>query len=202
MVRWRLGNERVLTFRFNDAAHHAREDEKRTLEQFREELKRIVFLEKLGSVWDRSNRLERWMAGCDAWAGDAAGQERGRRAARLCKADLASHMVAELPELQGVMGALYALRDGEDPAVAEAIENHYRPRAAGDPIPETHGARLLALADRLDLLVAAFSLGFLPTGSSDPFGLRRAAAGVVALLQELPTELELPALLALSYRTF
>lgn len=191
----REGNERCLFFRFNDAVHHDTEDRKTTLEQEREELKRIVFIEKMGTMWDKSERL-RAVAGhlCGALGQDAL-RARADQAAALCKADLASHMVAELPELQGIIGREYALREGLDPDVAEAIGEHYQPKAAGDPVPGTLLGRLLSLADRLDLLVAAFSLGHVPTGSSDPFGLRRAAAGVVALLQELPQELSLSVLL-------
>jgi len=191
----REGNERVLVFRFNDAVHHYTEDRKSTLEQDRERLKRIVFMEKLGTVWDKSERLESVVAGLcwELQRDDLRGK--AIQAAALCKADLATHMVAELPELQGVIGREYALREGIDPEVAEAVGEHYRPRSAGDAPPETLLGQFLALADRLDLLVAAFGLGHVPTGSSDPFGLRRAASGVVALLQAMSPELTLPGLI-------
>jgi glycyl-tRNA synthetase beta chain len=198
----REGNERVLAFRFNDALHHDAEDRKTTLQEKRERLRRIVFMEKLGTVWDKSERLEAVVSGLCEQLGRAEIREKARQAAALCKADLSSHMVAELPELQGVIGREYALREGIDPEAAAAIGEHYRPRAVGEPLPETDIGRLLSLADRLDLLVAAFSLGYVPTGSSDPFGLRRAAAGVVALLQELSPELTLSGLVDRSLASF
>ncbi len=187
----RSGNERVLVFRFNDAVHHHQEDLKTSLGEKRERLKRIVFMEKLGTMWDKSHRLET-MAGalCDHLEQPGL-RETTVAAARLCKADLSSAMVAELPELQGVIGCEYGLREGLEPAVTAAIAEHYQPKAGGDPLPASLPGRLLALADRLDLLTAAFSLGHVPTGSSDPFGLRRAAAGSVALLRELPAGLHL-----------
>jgi glycyl-tRNA synthetase beta chain len=187
----REGNERVLAFRFNDARHHFTEDRKFTLAQRREDLRRIVFLEKLGTVYDRSLRLERVVGGLCEALGREEIRDAGRQAAALCKADLATQMVAELPELQGVIGCEYGLLEKLSEEVALAIGEQYHPRGAGDPIPDTLLGRLLALSDRLDLLVAAFSLGHIPTGSSDPFGLRRASAGVVALLAQLPTDLAL-----------
>jgi glycyl-tRNA synthetase beta chain len=198
----REGNERVLVFRFNDAVHHYTEDQKTTLAQKREGLRRVVFMEKLGTMWDKSERLEAVVSGlCEQLRWEDL-RETAREAAALSKADLASNMVAELPELQGIIGREYGLREGLRPEVAAAIGEHYQPRAAGDALPETPAGRLLALADRLDLLVSALSLGHVPTGSSDPFGLRRAAAGVVALLQVLPAELTLPGLVERSLAAF
>jgi glycyl-tRNA synthetase beta chain len=203
----RHGNERVLYFRFNDAAHHYREDQKATLEEMRESLHRIVFLEKLGSVRDRADRLEQIGVRLCELAGAPELAPKAIRAAQLCKADLASHMVAELPELQGVIGKLYALRDGEDAEVAAAIEAHYAPKSAGDSAPDGLLSQILALADRLDLLVSALSMGHVPTGSSDPFGLRRAVGAVTTLLLSLPAGLRVAdivdaALLALSGRAY
>lgn len=198
----REGNERVLAFRFNDAVHHHNEDLKTTLLQKRERLRRIVFMEKLGTVHDRAERLEAMVGTlCDA-AGLSALKAKAQQAAHLSKADLASAMVAELPELQGVIGREYGLREGLDADVASAIAEHYQPKGAGEPLPPSDLGKLLALADRLDLLVAAFSLGHVPTGSSDPFGLRRAAAGVVALTTALPASLELTALLEACLQTY
>lgn len=190
----RKGNERVLAFRFNDAVFYFDEDRKTTLAEKRERLKRIVFIERMGTVWDRSERLIR---GIEALCRDVGAEERraaATRAAELCKADLASQMVVELPELQGVMGREYALLEGEPPEVAEAIGEHYRPRGAGDAIPETALGRYLSLVDRLDTLAATFSLGLVPSGSFDPFGLRRQATGAVAILRELPDMVSLSAL--------
>ena len=198
----REGNERVLAFRFNDAVHHYTEDQKTNLPELRERLRRVVFMQKLGSVYDKSERLEGVVASLVDLLARADLGEKAVEAARLCKADLASHMVGELPELQGTIGKEYGLRGGLDPEVAAAIEEHYQPKAAGDALPATFLGRLLALADRIDLLVAAFSLGHIPTGSSDPFGLRRAAAGVTALLAELPAEISLRELIDRSLQSY
>ena len=191
----RTGNERVLEFRFNDAAHHFDEDRKTTLAEKRDRLRSIVFMQKLGSLLDRSRRLEALAGELSRLAGETGGVTDLAEAARLCKADLASAMVAELPELQGVIGAEYGRLEGLPEPVCTAIAEQYLPRHAGDALPCTTAGRLLSLADRLDLLVAAFCLGHVPTGSSDPLGLRRAAAAVVQLLAELPASLRVPALL-------
>lgn len=198
----RAGNERVLIFRFNDAVHHYNEDLKSTLAEKRERLKRVIFLEKLGTMWDKSVRLEAVVTRLCAQLGRADAADAARDAARLCKADLASNMVGELPELQGVMGREYALHEGLSVEVAQAIGEQYLPKAAGDALPPSLLGRLLALADRMDILTAAFSLGYVPTGSSDPFGLRRAAMGVVALLAELPAEVTLSSLVDRSLASF
>lgn len=191
----REGNERVLIFRFNDAVHHFQEDAKSSLTEKRERLKRIVFMERMGTIWDRSERLERVVRRACELLGQPELAEDAAEAARLCKADLASHMVGEFADLQGVMGREYARAEGVSEAVAEAIADHYLPRSAAEAAPEGLLARVLGLADRLDLLVAAFSLGYVPTGSSDPFGLRRATAGAVTLLRALPANLRLTDLL-------
>ncbi|MBI3911434.1 MAG: glycine--tRNA ligase subunit beta [Armatimonadetes bacterium] len=182
----REGNERVLAFRFNDAVFYDAEDRKTTLAEKRERLRRVVFLENVGSLYDKSVRLERLLATLCERLGRTADIPLARRAAALAKADLVSQMVIELPELQGIMGGEYARGDGEPAEVAEAIAEHYLPRAAGDPLPASFLGRLLSLADRLDTLAATFSLGLIPTGSFDPFGLRRHAAAVVAILAALP----------------
>ena len=191
----REGNERVLVFRFNDAVHHFQEDAKSTLAEKRERLKRIVFLEKLGTIWDKSERLERAARRACELLRQPELSDQAAEAARLCKADLSSHMVGEFADLQGVMGREYGRAEGVSDPVTEAIADHYQPRSAGDPAPEGLLSRVLGLSDRLDLLVAAFSLGHIPTGSSDPFGLRRAAAGAVTLLRALPATLRLTDLL-------
>jgi len=150
-------------------------------------LGRILYQQKLGALLDKAHRLERvaeQLAGALDW--DAEQTLLLHRAARLCKADLATQMVMEFPDLQGVIGAEYARMSGEPEAVATAIGEHYMPRHAGDPVPESPLGRALAVLDRIDALVGYVGLGYLPKGSSDPFGLRRAAAGVVEILQHEP----------------
>jgi glycyl-tRNA synthetase beta chain len=183
----REGNEWVLIARFNDAAFFFEEDRKQPLEAFVPALGRILYQQKLGTLLDKAHRLERvaeQLAGALDW--DAEQTLLLHRAARLCKADLATQMVMEFPDLQGVIGAEYARLSGEPEAVATAIGEHYMPRHAGDPIPESALGRALAVLDRIDALVGYVGLGYLPKGSSDPFGLRRAAAGVVEILQHEP----------------
>ncbi|MGQ9791612.1 MAG: glycine--tRNA ligase subunit beta [Armatimonadota bacterium] len=182
----RDGNERVLTARFNDALFFYERDRQQPLEAFAGELRRIVFQEKLGSMAEKADRLV-------AMAGDLAEQagvdpSLARRAATLCKADLATEVVMELPALQGVMGKEYALLSGEDERVAQAIAEHYMPRFAGDNLPESPLGRLLAVCDRVDTLVGYMgALKIVPTGSGDPFGLRRSAQGAVQILTADPS---------------
>lgn len=191
----REGNEWVLVARFNDAAFFYEEDRKQSLEAFVPALGRILYQQKLGTLLDRVGRLERvaeQLAQALAW--DGATSAMLLRAAHLCKADLATQMVMEFPDLQGVIGAEYARMSGEPEPVATAIGEHYAPRHAGDPVPESALGRALAVLDRIDALVGYVGLGYLPKGSSDPFGLRRAAAGVVEILQheaDYPTLAEL-----------
>jgi glycyl-tRNA synthetase beta chain len=183
----REGNEWVLVARFNDAAFFFEEDRKQPLEAFVPALGRILYQQKLGTLLDKAHRLERvaeQLAGALDW--DAEQTLLLHRAARLCKADLATQMVMEFPDLQGVIGAEYARLSGESETVATAIGEHYMPRHAGDPVPESPLGRALAVLDRIDALVGYVGLGYLPKGSSDPFGLRRAAAGVVEILQHEP----------------
>ncbi len=188
----REGNERVLTARFNDAHFFYERDRQQTLDAFVAELRRIVFQEKLGSMADKAHRLV-------AMAGEMAPQagveaSLAQRAATLCKADLATEVVMELPALQGIMGREYALLSGENGQIAQAIAEHYMPRFAGDALPESVLGRLLAVCDRVDTLVGYVgALQIVPTGSGDPFGLRRSAQGVV---QILATDANLPRLWA------
>lgn len=177
----RDGNERVLTARFNDAHFFYERDRQQPLEAFVSELKRIVFQEKLGTMADKTARLAVVAREVAELAGvDPALAE---RAATLCKADLATEVVMELPALQGIMGREYALLSGEEMSVAQAIAEHYMPRFAGDALPDSPLGRLLAVCDRVDTLVGYIgALQIVPTGSGDPFGLRRAAQGVVQIL--------------------
>ena len=176
------GNERVLRARLSDARFFWDLDRKQKLESFLPKLDSVVFHAKLGTQGQRVARLEN-LAGliAEKLGADAT---LARRAARLAKADLASGMVGEFPELQGVMGHYYALGQGEDVRVAEAIAAHYRPAGAGDAVPQEPIAIAVALADKIDQLVGFFAVGEKPTGSGDPFALRRAALGVIRIIRE------------------
>ena len=179
----RLGYERVVQARLADARFFYGEDLKLPLERWGESLAGMGFLEGMGTLQDKVARME-ILAGflCYAFGLDERLKSVCCRAARLSKADRATHMVRELPELEGIMGREYALRSGEDPAVAEAIREHYLPRFAHDELPSSLAGMVVSLADRLDTLVGAFSAGLEPTGSQDPYGLRRAAYGLVRIL--------------------
>ena len=176
------GNERVLRARLADAKFFYDQDRKERLEARVPRLAQVVYHNKLGTQRERVDRLK-VLAGRIA---RSLGADSGlaERAAELCKADLLTGMVAEFPELQGVMGRYYALHDGESKEIADAIEAHYRPRVAGGKIPEGPIACAVALADKLDALAGLFSIRELPTGDKDPFGLRRAALGVVRIIVE------------------
>ena len=176
------GNEKVVRPRLEDARFFYDQDRKLRLEERVPQLAKVVYHNKLGSQLDRVQRIQ-LLAGRIArlLKSDPAAAE---RAAWLSKADLLTGMVGEFPELQGVMGRYYAVHDGEPQAVADAIEAHYRPRFAGDRLPEDLVGCALALADKLDALNGMFGIGQQPTGEKDPFGLRRAALGVVRILVE------------------
>ena len=190
------GNEHVIRARFADASYFVRDDLRHDLAGFRSRLARLTFHEQLGSMLDKSARVETIVERLAPLLQLVSELPVALRAAHLCKADLASRMVVEMTALQGVMGRAYALRAGEPPAVAQAIEQHYWPQAAGDPLPESAAAAAVALADRLDTLCGLFALGLVPTGSADPFGLRRAALGVVQILLGCTQALDLRSALA------
>lgn len=182
------GNERVLRARLADAQFFFDEDRKKSLAEHREKLKTVVFQRGLGSMYEKTVRLMALttaiveeMAEGDV---DDAALADARRAAELSKADLVTGMVTEFTELQGIMGREYALLDGEDPAVARAIDEQYMPRFAGDELPQTPLGVALSAADKIDNIVGTFSQGRIPTGSQDPFGLRRQALGLVLMLIE------------------
>ena len=176
------GNERVVRPRLEDARFFYDQDRKMRLEARVPQLAKVVYHNKLGTQLERVQRIQ-LLAGKIArlLKADAAAAE---RAAWLAKADLLTGMVGEFPELQGIMGRYYALHDGEPRHVADAIEAHYRPRFAGDRLPEDPVSCAVALADKLDALRGLFAIGQVPTGDKDPFGLRRAAVGVVRILAE------------------
>ncbi len=176
------GNERVVQPRLEDARFFLNQDRKIRLEARVPQLAKVVFHNKLGSQLERMQRIK-LLAGEIARSLRADAMQ-AERAAELSKADLPTAMVGEFPELQGVMGRYYALHDGEPREVADAIEQHYRPRFAGDKLPEGPIACTVALADKLDTLAGLFSIGEQPTGDKDPFGLRRAALGVLRIIIE------------------
>lgn len=182
------GNERVLRARLADAQFFFDEDRKKSLAEHREKLKTVVFQRGLGSMYEKTERLMALTTAIveEMATGDADGTALAdaRRAAELSKADLVTGMVTEFTELQGIMGREYALLDGESPAVARAIDEQYMPRFAGDELPQTPLGVALSVADKIDNIVGTFSQGRIPTGSQDPFGLRRQALGLVLMLIE------------------
>lgn len=179
----RQGNERVLAARLADADFFFTEDQRKPLAQLVEEERRVIYQEELGSLYDKTERMA-------ALAASAAGRidpdliPLVKRAAYLAKADLLTEMVGEFPTLQGIMGYHYALLQGEDSRAATAIREHYQPRFAGDSPPATIPGLIVALADKLDIITGCFSLGLIPTGSLDPYGLRRHGLGIVRTLIE------------------
>jgi glycyl-tRNA synthetase beta chain len=178
------GNERVLRARLSDAQFFYEQDGRQRLDARVPNLAQVVYHNKLGSQLARVERLVGNAEAIAHWLGGDTAQ--AARAAWLAKADLLTDMVGEFPELQGTMGRYYALRDGETPEVADAIAMHYQPRFADDVLPRGVVAVSVALADKLDVLVGMFGIGQLPTGDKDPFGLRRAALGVLRMLETLP----------------
>ncbi|GAB4294254.1 MAG: glycine--tRNA ligase subunit beta [Methylophaga sp.] len=187
------GNERVILPRLSDAAFFWDTDRKQPLAERQEQLKTIVFQNKLGTVYDKSQRVAVLAAEIAAQiGGDSALAE---RAARLAKCDLVTEMVGEFPELQGIMGRYYARLDGEEEEVAEALDEQYQPRFAGDELPVTRTGQAVSLAEKLDTLVGLFGIGQPPSGVKDPFALRRAALGVLRIMIEKGLDLDLAALL-------
>ena len=194
------GNERVLRARLSDAKFFWDTDRKHRLESRLPKLAERLYYARLGSMADKVERLAAIAAHVAPLVGADAGL--AARAARLAKADLSSEMVGEFPELQGVMGRYYALADGEAPMVAEAIARHYAPQGPGDACPTEPVAVAVALADKLDALVGFFAIDEKPTGSKDPFALRRAALGVIRLVLENRLRLPLTALFTAVHATF
>jgi glycyl-tRNA synthetase beta chain len=194
------GNERVLRARLSDAKFFFDQDRKRTMESRISGLDKIVYHQRLGSMGDRTRRIAQIARAiatdvqCDPVTIE--------RAAVLCKADLVTEMVGEFPELQGIMGRYYALHDGESPAVAQAIEEHYRPRFAKDDVPESKAGQCLALADKLESIVGLFAVGSAPTGDRDPYALRRQALAVLRILSEKALAIRLDRLLELASAAF
>jgi len=187
------GNERVLRARLADAAFFFETDKKVTLDNRIEKLKQIIFQAKLGTLYDKAQRLSHLtLAIANLIAAD---QQAAARAGFLAKADLTTALVGEFPELQGIAGGYYALADGEERQVATALSEHYLPRFSNDALPASTLGAALAIADRLDTLVGLFGTNQPPTGDKDPFGLRRAAIGVLRILIEKKFNLDLKALI-------
>lgn len=195
------GNRRVLLARLEDAKFFFREDKKTRLDARADKLAAVRYIEGLGSVQDRVERIVALSARLAAtlYPGDAETAATSARAATLCKADLATGMVYEFPELQGIMGRYYALTDGEDAAVADAIAEHYRPQGPSDDVPASPAGVVVALAEKLDAIAGCFALGLIPSGSADPYGLRRAALGALRVLIEHGHAADLEALIGHAY---
>lgn len=186
------GNERVLRARFADARYFWDQDRKTSLEQRNQQLQNVIFHAKLGSQYERIQRLER-LAGYLAKQLKA-DEKIAKRAALLCKADLTTGMVGEFPEVQGIMGGYYAKHDQESPEVALAISEHYKPVGPSDSVPTQIVSIITALADKIDLLTTFFAIGEKPSGSGDPYALRRAALGVIRIIRENQLRLDIKAL--------
>jgi glycyl-tRNA synthetase beta chain len=183
------GNERVIRARLSDARFFYQTDLKTKLEDRLPSFNNIIFHEKLGTQAERIDRIERLASELARFVG--ADAKKAKRAAQLCKADLLTEMVGEFPELQGTMGKYYAQEQGEDEAVAHAIENHYRPKGPDDLVPSDPVSVAVALADKIDTLVGFWAVDEKPTGSKDPFALRRAALGIIRLVLENKIRLHL-----------
>ena len=197
------GNERVVRPRLADAKFFFDQDRKRTLASRVAGLDKVVYHGKLGTQGERVLRVRAIAKGIagTAFLNEKIGDQ-ADRAALLAKADLLTDMVGEFPELQGIMGGYYAVHDGETTEVAQAIEDHYRPRFAGDALPRGDVGVAVALADKLDTLVGLFGIGQLPTGDKDPFALRRHALGLIRMLVEKSVAIDLPTLVALAVPAF
>jgi glycyl-tRNA synthetase beta chain len=196
------GNERVVRPRLSDAKFFFDQDRKKTLESRVAGLDKVVYHNKLGTQGERMARVCAIARALALQLGGEALAKRAEVAARLAKTDLLTDMVGEFPELQGIMGGYYARHDGLDADVAEAIEDHYKPRFAGDALPRNPVGVAVALADKLETLVGMFGIGNLPTGDKDPFALRRHALGVIRMLVEKDLALDLKTLLASAVPAF
>jgi len=199
----REGNEKVLRARLADAEFFYNEDQKTPLSEKVSLLKNVVFYEKLGTMFDKCERLKLLAD----FIGDCLNYEEevknaARRAAFLCKADLVTNMVTEFPELQGIMGCYYAKNDSEESAVCEAVREHYMPRFSGDELPKTKAGCILSIADKIDNIVGCFSLGIQPTGSQDPYALRRQALGICRIFIEWELDLSLSRLFKKAYEIY
>ncbi|MGM1046569.1 glycyl-tRNA synthetase beta chain [Paenibacillus uliginis N3/975] len=179
------GNEKVLRARLSDAKFFYEEDQKLQIKEALSKLESIVFHEELGTIGDKVRRIRRIADSLAVkLAVPAEAADSVSRAADICKFDLVTQMVYEFPELQGVMGEDYARKAGEKESVAKAVFEHYQPRFAGDAVPSTHVGSIISIADKIDTIVGCFSIGIIPTGSQDPYALRRQAQGIVQIILE------------------
>jgi glycyl-tRNA synthetase beta chain len=205
----RQGNERVIRPRLSDAEFFWNQDRKKTLQDRVADLANITFQKTLGSLLDKTHRVQRLAAEiAERLEMEGGWGEAGRfkalteRAALLAKADLLTEMVSEFTNLQGTMGRYYALAEGEPEEIAAAIEEQYLPKVSGGPLPETRTGQILALAEKLDTLTGIFSAGLIPTGDKDPYALRRAALGAIRIIIECRLDVDLPDLLAFALEPF
>jgi glycyl-tRNA synthetase beta chain len=188
------GNERVLRARLSDARFFFEEDQKVRLDERVDALKKVVYQQKLGTSFEKMERFKALAEGLAGSLNPAVTAQTGR-AAWLCKADLVSGMVGEFPEVQGIMGREYALLEGEDAAVANAIAEHYLPTQAGGELPASDIGAFVSIADKLDTICGCFSVGLIPTGAADPYALRRAAIGIITIILDRGYRLSLPQLI-------
>ena len=177
------GNERVLRARLSDARFFFEEDQKIRLDERVEALKKVVYQQKLGTSYEKMERFTSLATGLAERLNPGV-KEQTARAARLCKADLVSGMVGEFPEVQGIMGREYALLEGEEPAVANAIAEHYLPTQAGGELPASDVGAFVSIADKLDTICGCFGVDLVPTGAADPYALRRATIGIISIILE------------------
>ncbi len=191
----REGYERVLAARLADARFFYRQDRRTPLSAKVEALKGVTFQEKLGNLFDKKERVKKLLDAFASMMGGFSDLEKAKRAAELCKADLVTEMVREFPELQGKVARIYAHADGEEAGVAQALEEQYWPITLSGALPSSGAAALVALADKLDTLAGDFAVGLIPSGSADPYGLRRAAVGVLRILESKGWTLSLERLL-------
>ena len=197
------GNRRVISARLTDAIFFFNEDKKLPLRSRIPDLKRVEYFEKLGTMYDKTERVKQLAHNLARHLKiDETNIKKTQAAAELLKADLTTHMVFEFPELQGIMGGEYALASGEDMDVARAILEHYLPRFAGDKLPETVPGTIVSLADKIDSLVGCFIIGKIPTGSEDPYGLRRAAYGIIKIILDKKLDILLDEMIDHSLRIY
>lgn len=194
------GNDRVLRARLADARFFVEEDRKAPLSDRLKKLESVVFQSKLGTMGAKVRRIESIARALADHVG--ADVNAAAEAARLCKADLETLIVNEFPELQGEMGRWYALREGIDPTIANAIRDHYRPQGADDVVPDELVGAVVAVADRIDTLVGCFGIGLVPSGSADPFALRRAALGIIRIALEGPIDVDLRMIIDQAYAEY
>jgi glycyl-tRNA synthetase beta chain len=197
------GNEKVLRARLADADFFYSEDRKNSLEDCVEKLKNVVFQETLGTIYDKTQRIIAIAEYISEMAGLSSDAKKNLiRAAYLCKADLVTGMVKEFDELQGIMGREYAILQGENDEVADAILEHYLPRFAGDYTPETAAGSILSISDKMDTICGCFAIGIQPTGSQDPYALRRQAIGITSIILEAKMHLGLAQLAGITLKAF